>query len=83
MDDATGLAEALLGLCEFKVLAVAEFPDELWISVETTADVVGCPRCAGPGSGPRTQAGRHQGPALFRPSSPPDLVEASLALRRW
>lgn len=45
MDDATGLAEALLGLSEFKVLAVVEFPDELWISVETTADVVGCPRC--------------------------------------
>jgi len=24
---------------------VAEFPDEVWISVETTADVAGCPRC--------------------------------------
>ncbi len=45
MDDASGLAEALLGLSEFRVLAVAEFPDELWISVETTTDVVGCPRC--------------------------------------
>jgi transposase len=45
MDDATGMAEALLGLSEFRVLAVAEFPDELWISVETTADVVGCARC--------------------------------------
>ena len=45
MDDATGLAEALLGLSEFRVLSVAEFPDELWISVETTADVAGCARC--------------------------------------
>jgi len=45
MDDATGRAEALLGLSQFRVLDVAEFPDELWISVETTADVVGCPRC--------------------------------------
>jgi transposase len=45
MDDATGRAEALLGLSQFRVLDVAEFPDELWISVETTADIVGCPRC--------------------------------------
>ena len=45
MDDATGLAEALLGLSQFRVPAVAEFPDEVWISVETTADVAGCPRC--------------------------------------
>jgi transposase len=45
MDDATGLAEALLGLSQFRVLDVAEFPDELWISVETTSEVVGCPRC--------------------------------------
>ena len=29
MDDAGGLAGALLGLSEFRVLAVAEFPDEL------------------------------------------------------
>jgi len=45
MEDATGLAEALLGLSQFRVPAVAEFPDEVWISVETTADVAGCPRC--------------------------------------
>jgi len=45
MDDATGLAEALLGLDGFRVLAVKESPDEVCISVETTADVVGCPRC--------------------------------------
>jgi transposase len=45
MDDATGRAEALLGLSQFRVLDVAEFPDELWISIETTADIVGCSRC--------------------------------------
>ena len=45
MDDASALADALLGLDGFRVLSVAEFPDELWISVETTLDVVGCPRC--------------------------------------
>ena len=45
MGDATGLAEALLGLDGFRVLDVAKFPDELCISVETTADVAGCPSC--------------------------------------
>ena len=45
MDDATGRAEALLGLSEFRVLDVVEFPDELWISVETIVDMVGCSRC--------------------------------------
>ena len=45
MDDATGLAEALVGLDGFRVLDVGENPDEVWISVETTADVVGCPGC--------------------------------------
>ena len=45
MDDATGLAEALVGLDGFLVLDVRENPDEVSITVETTADVVGCPRC--------------------------------------
>ena len=45
MDDATGLAEALVGLDGFRVLDVRENPDEVCITVETTADVVGCPRC--------------------------------------
>ena len=45
MSDATGLAEALLGLDGFRVLEVEEGPDELVITVETTADVVGCGRC--------------------------------------
>ena len=45
MDDATGLAEALLGLDGFRVLEVTETSDEVAIMVETSADVVGCPRC--------------------------------------
>lgn len=45
MRDGTGLAEALLGLDGFEVLAVAETPDELVIEIETTAVVVGCGEC--------------------------------------
>ncbi len=45
MDDATGLAEALLGLNGFRVLAVEETPSEVVVMVETTADFVGCPTC--------------------------------------
>ena len=35
MDDATGLAEALLGLDGFRVLAVEETPSEVIVTVET------------------------------------------------
>lgn len=45
MDDATGLAEALLGLDGFGVVEVRETPDEVATTVETTADLAGCPRC--------------------------------------
>jgi transposase len=45
MSDGTGLAEAMLGLEGFVVLDVVEDPDELVITVETTAEVVGCPSC--------------------------------------
>ncbi len=45
MDDATGLAEALLGLNGFRVLAVEETPSEVIVMVETMADLVGCPTC--------------------------------------
>ena len=45
MSDATGLAEAMLGLEGFTVLAVREDPSELVISVESTAVVVGCGVC--------------------------------------
>jgi transposase len=45
MDDRSGLAEALLGLDGFVVLAVSESTDELVVTVETTASIVGCSRC--------------------------------------
>ena len=45
MADGTGLAEALLGLDGFRVLDVTEGPDEVVITVETMATVVGCERC--------------------------------------
>ncbi len=45
MSDATGLAEALLGLDGFRVLDVNEGSDELVVTIETSADVVGCGAC--------------------------------------
>ena len=45
MSDATGLAEAMLGLEGFVVLDVREDPDELVIAIESTAVVVGCSGC--------------------------------------
>ena len=45
MEDGTGLAEALLGLDGFRVLAVSETPDELVIQIETTVTAVGCSVC--------------------------------------
>lgn len=46
MSDATGLAEAMLGLDGFRVLAVCESAAEVMIRIETTQDLVGCPCCA-------------------------------------
>jgi transposase len=45
MADANGAAEAMLGLDGFRVLEVEETASELLIRIETTADLVGCPRC--------------------------------------
>jgi transposase len=45
MDDGIGLAEALLGLNGFRVLAVTETPGEVVIEIETTTQVVGCRAC--------------------------------------
>lgn len=45
MADRSGGASALLGMNGFVVLAQVEEDGELWISVETTASVVGCRRC--------------------------------------
>ena len=45
MSDATGVAEAMLGLPGFRVLAVEEMAAEVVVRIETTAQVVGCPAC--------------------------------------
>ena len=45
MNDGICLAERLLGLDGFRVLEVSEGPDELVITIETTADFVGCSDC--------------------------------------
>jgi transposase len=45
MSDGTGLAEVLLGLPGFRVLAASEEPDELVVTVETTATVAWCGSC--------------------------------------
>ena len=82
MDDATGLAEALLGLDGFRVLDVNETPAEVLVTVETTVDLVGCATC-----GVRAQAGdalgQHPGSAVFRPSGAAGVDEAPVALRRF
>jgi hypothetical protein len=44
MNDATGLAEALLGLDGFRILEVAETPAEVVVRVETTVDLAGLQR---------------------------------------
>jgi len=43
--DATGVAEAMLGLPGFRVLEVEETDAELVIRIETLPDLVGCPEC--------------------------------------
>jgi transposase len=45
MSDATGLAEAMLGLEGFRVLGVAESSAEVVIRIETHKGLVGCPGC--------------------------------------
>ena len=82
MNDATGLAEALLGLDGFRVLSVKENPAEVVVTVETIADVVGCMTLWGAGRSPGSLARRHPRPALLRSSGPPGLDEAAVALSR-
>lgn len=45
MADATGVAEAMLGLPGFRVLEVEESDAEVVIRIETTAELAGCPQC--------------------------------------
>ena len=45
MNDATGVAEVMLGLPGFRVLDVRDGAGELVIEIETIAALVGCPGC--------------------------------------
>ncbi|MDQ6848598.1 MAG: ISL3 family transposase [Actinomycetota bacterium] len=45
MRDGNDLADALLGLDGFRVLEVAETTEEITVTIETTADLVGCSEC--------------------------------------
>ena len=45
MSDATGVAEAMLGLPGFRVLGMDETPSEVVTRIETIADLVGCAEC--------------------------------------
>ncbi len=45
MSDATGVAEAMLGLPGFRVLEVNETDAEVVIGIELMAELVGCPGC--------------------------------------
>jgi hypothetical protein len=44
-DDTTTVTAALFGLAGFEVLAAADAGAEVELLVQTTADLVGCPRC--------------------------------------
>ena len=45
MGDRSSGATALLGMDGFVVLSQTEEDGEVWVLVETTADVAGCPSC--------------------------------------
>src|SRR3954465_203706 len=51
-DDTTAVPAALFGLAGFEILAAADAGGELELLVQTTADLVGCPRC---GAGARAK----------------------------
>jgi hypothetical protein len=48
-DDTTSVTAALFGLAGFEILAAAEVGGELELLVQTTADLVGCPKCGAVG----------------------------------
>jgi transposase len=67
VNDGTGLAEALLGLPGFRVLEVVETDDELIVTVETTATLVGSVRAVGCARSRRT--GYRSTSAIWRASA--------------
>jgi hypothetical protein len=74
MDDAAGLAEALLGLEGFRILEVRESPDDVCITLATGVHVAAC------GGWPRTTEASTPGTYRFSRSRPAHLDEAPLAV---
>ncbi|MHB1988821.1 MAG: hypothetical protein ACYCSF_12710 [Acidimicrobiales bacterium] len=63
MGDGTGLAEAILGLDGFQVLAVDESAAEVLITIETTPRPVGCRSCGAVAEiHPNAPAGKRNAP---------------------
>ncbi len=81
MNDATGLAEAHLGLGGFRMLDVTETLDEVAIMVGTPSEVIVTVEnggelrrlsdARGALQGQEPCESRHQGPALLQASGPP------------
>jgi hypothetical protein len=65
--DGIGLAEALLGLAGFRVLAVTESPAEVVVEIETIAAVAGCGGC-GVRAEDQDRMLVDPGSAVFRPT---------------
>ncbi len=78
MGDRSGDASALLGMEGFAVISQTEEDGELWVLVETTADVAGCPSCGVRATGHgRSRIQVRDLPAGGRP------VRLVVAKRRW
>jgi transposase len=78
MNDATGVAEAMLGLPGFRVMDVEETDAEVVIRIETTSDLVGCPGCGVVATAHDRMAVEYRDLAVFgRP------VRLSWSKRRW
>ncbi len=82
MEDGSGLAEALLGLDGLVVAAVTEGADEVVVTVETTARIVGCPGCGTRAEAQDRMPVRHARSQLLWAPGAPGVDQAAVALRR-
>ncbi|GIU92497.1 MAG: hypothetical protein KatS3mg011_1403 [Acidimicrobiia bacterium] len=73
----------LLGLEGLRVLAAAEHQGELLLLVETTQEVVGCPRCGTRARSKGRRETRGAGPAGRAPPGAAPVEKAPLGLSRW
>ena len=73
-------ATVLLGMPEFVVGAQLAVGRELWLMVETTADVVGCEGVWQPSGGPRSPRAEGAGSADGRSAGGAGVGQAAVAL---